>query len=102
MADGVRRGRVTGYRCATCGATVPIDTVHPFRCPAADRGASVMTTGHNGGGGGGEARADEGTAAHHVLHLTVAGPDPVALDDPNPFVAYGPSLAWWAFATARG
>ena len=32
------RGRVTGYRCATCGTAVGIETVHPFRCPAAPVG----------------------------------------------------------------
>ena len=24
------------------------------------------------------------------------------LDEPNPFVRYGPRLAWWAFARANG
>lgn len=75
----VRRGQVVGYRCATCGAPVAIDTVHPFRCPAAEPGDS-----------------------HHALHPVVAGPDPDVIDDPNPFVAYGRSLAWWAFARANG
>ena len=77
--DGVRRGVVTGYRCATCGTAVPIEQVFPWRCPAAAPGN-----------------------AHHVLHPVVGGPDPELIDDPNPFVAYGPSLAWWAFALAHG
>ncbi|HEX2704498.1 MAG TPA: PLP-dependent lyase/thiolase [Candidatus Lustribacter sp.] len=74
-----RRGTVTGYRCATCGTRVAIAAVHPFRCPAAPAGD-----------------------AHHVLHPVVDGPDPGLVEDPNPFVAYGPSLAWWAFARAHG
>ena len=75
----LRRGTVTGYRCATCGTTVGIDTVHPWRCPAAPA-------------------ADH----HHVLHPVVTSPDPDLLDDANPFVAYGRSMAWWAFARAHG
>lgn len=78
MAD-FTRGVVTGYRCATCGAEVAIDTLFPFRCPQAPEGDS-----------------------HHVLHPVVAGPDPELIDDPNPFVRYGRSLAWWAFAQAHG
>ncbi len=39
---------------------------------------------------------------HHVLHPLTAGPEPERLDDENPFVAYGPRLAWWAFARAKG
>ncbi len=77
--EPMRRGRVTAYRCATCGETVSISTVHPFRCPAAAPGDS-----------------------HHVLHPVVEGPAPELIDDPNPFVAYGRSLAWWAFARANG
>ncbi|WP_116113468.1 pyridoxal-phosphate dependent enzyme [Austwickia chelonae] len=78
--DGtVRRGVVAGYRCATCGATVAVDRIHPWRCPSAAAGD-----------------------CHHVLHPVVSGPDPEEIDDPNPFVRYGRSLAWWAFARARG
>ena len=68
-----------GFRCAVCGATVDVATAYPFTCPkatASDR--------------------------HHVLHPLVGSPLPAALDDPNPFVAYGPRLAWWAFARAHG
>ena len=39
---------------------------------------------------------------HHVLHPLDVGPQPASLEDPNPFVAYGPRLAWWAFARANG
>jgi len=79
MADAYTRGFVTGYRCATCGAEVPIGTLHPFKCPDAPAGDS-----------------------HHVLHPVVSGPDPELFDDPNPFVRYGRSLAWWAFARTHG
>ena len=64
------RGTVTGYRCATCGAQVPIDTLYPFKCPEAPAGDS-----------------------HHVLHPVTDGPVPDVIDDPNPFEAYGPSPA---------
>ncbi len=73
------RGIVAGYRCATCGATLALDTLHPFRCPSARPGDS-----------------------HHVLHPVIAGPDPELIDDANPFVRYGRSLAWWGFARAHG
>jgi threonine synthase len=36
-----------------------------------------------------------------VLHPLAAG-QPERVDDPNPFVAYGPRMAWWAFARANG
>jgi threonine dehydratase len=70
---------IVGWRCATCAATVDIAAVHPFTCP----------------------RASDGDR-HHVLHPLVVGPEPPALDDPNPFVAFGPRLAWWSFARAHG
>lgn len=71
------RGTVIGYRCATCGTEVPIDTVNPFRCPAAGD-------------------------SHHALHPVIGTDIPELIDDPNPFVRYGRSLAWWAFAQAHG
>ena len=70
---------IAGWRCAVCGTTVDVAAVHQFRCPrssAYDR--------------------------HHVLHPLTVGSEPERLDDPNPFVAYGPRLAWWAFARANG
>ena len=70
---------MVGWRCAVCGATVDIATPHPFRCP--------RTT---------------DTDRHHVLHPLTIGREPAPLDDPNPFVAYGPRLGWWAFAMANG
>ncbi|GAB77522.1 Threonine dehydratase [Austwickia chelonae] len=75
----VRRGVVTGYRCATCGTSVAVDQTHPWRCPS----APVEDN-------------------HHVLHPVTDGPDPEEIDHPNPFVRYGRSLAWWAFARAHG
>ena len=65
-------------RCAVCGTTVDIATPHPFRCPRATP-----------------------TDRHHVLQPLEAG-EPERVDDPNPFVAYGPRMAWWAFARANG
>jgi threonine synthase len=65
-------------RCAVCGTTVDIATLEPFRCPRATA-----------------------TDRHHVLHPLEAGV-PARLDDPNPLVAYGPRMAWWAFARANG
>jgi threonine dehydratase len=70
---------ILALRCAVCGTTVDIATPYPFVCPnatAADR--------------------------HHVLHPLTTGTEPPPGDDPNPFVAYGPRLAWWAFARANG
>ena len=70
---------VLGWRCAGCGTNVDVATPHPFRCPLAtprDRA--------------------------HVLHPLLASAQPAPLDDANPFVAYGPRQAWWAFATANG
>ncbi len=74
---------IAGLRCAVCGTSVDIATPLAFRCPNA-------------------------TAAdpHHVLHIVegqLDGSAPLAtFDDPNPFVRYGPRLAWWAFARANG
>jgi threonine synthase len=79
----MKRGdRVLCWRCAVCGTTVDVATPHPFVCPRAtprDR--------------------------YHVLH-PLTGPDPNGspdrLDDANPFVAYGPRMAWWAFGATHG
>jgi threonine dehydratase len=70
---------ITGFRCAVCGAGVDVATAAPWRCP----NATI---------------ADP----YHVLHLVDDGGTPQAIDDPNPFVRYGPRLAWWAFARANG
>ncbi len=70
---------IVGWRCAVCATTVDVAAVHPFRCPRA-------------------------TAAdpHHVLHPLEVGPLAAPLEDPNPFVDFGPRLAWWAFARTHG
>ena len=70
---------IAGYRCAACGATVDIAEPLPFRCPNA-------TT------------ADR----HHVLRLAASTVALRPSDDPDPFVAFGPYLAWRAFANAHG
>jgi threonine synthase len=70
---------ITGYRCAVCGAEVPVATACPWRCPNATP-------------------ADP----YHVLHLVDDGAVPDPVDDPNPFVRYGPRLAWWSFARHHG
>jgi threonine synthase len=72
-------GGVVAWRCAVCARTVDIATPHPFRCPNATE-----------------------TDRHHVLHPLTAGEAPDLVDDANPFVTYGPRLAWWAFARANG
>ncbi|TDT17037.1 threonine dehydratase [Ilumatobacter fluminis] len=75
---------IAGWRCAVCGTTVDIAEPFTWRCPRA-------TT------------ADP----YHVLHLLDVDasivPDELgAADDENPFLRYGPRLAWWAFARANG
>jgi len=70
---------ITRFACAVCGAAVGIAAVAPWKCP----NATV---------------ADP----YHVLHLVDDGVVPDDIDDANPFVRYGPRLAWWAFARAHG
>ncbi len=70
---------IAGWRCAVCGTTVDVAAVHPFTCPRATP-----------------------SDRHHVLHPLVVGPEPPPSEDPNPFVAYGPRLGWWAFARTHG
>jgi threonine synthase len=70
---------IAGWRCAVCATTVDIAAVHPFRCPRATP-------------------ADP----YHVLHPLEVGALAAPLEDPNPFVAFGPRLAWWAFARTHG
>ncbi len=69
---------IAGWRCAVCGTSIDVSTPLSFRCPRASA-----------------------TDPHHVLHL-VGAVDAPAADDPNPYVRYGPRLAWWAFARANG
>lgn len=70
---------IVGWRCAVCGTTLDVGEPYPFTCPRATP-----------------------TDRHHVLHPHVVGDEPAPLDDPNPFVRYGPRLAWWAFARTHG
>ena len=70
---------IVGWRCAVCGTDVDVATPYPFTCP----------------------RATPATATTCCTRMTV-GPVPAPLDDPNPFVRYGPRLAWWAFARSHG
>src|SRR5262249_31566183 len=79
---GGRRLRIVvivEYRCAVCGAVLDVHTPFPWRCPNATL-------------------ADP----HHVLHLAETGEPGDEIDDPNPFVRFGPRMAWWAFARANG
>ena len=70
---------IVGWQCAVCATRLDIAEPYPFTCPRATP-------------------ADR----RHVLHPHVVGEEPDPLDDPNPFVRYGPRLAWWAFARTRG
>jgi len=70
---------IVGLRCPVCGTTVDISTPFAWKCPRA--------TTHD---------------PHHVLHLLEAGPAPELLTSDNPFVQFGPRLAWWQFARANG
>jgi threonine synthase len=70
---------IVGWRCAVCGTDVDVATPYAFTCPRATP-----------------------TDRHHVLHPRTVGAEPPPLDDANPFVRYGPRLAWWAFARSHG
>jgi threonine synthase len=72
-------GATVGWRCAVCGATVDIGTALRWRCPNATA-----------------------TDPHHVLHPVTGDHSIEPLDDPDPFVRFGPRLAWWSFARANG
>jgi threonine synthase len=79
--NGASGHAVLGWRCAVCATDVDLADPWPFTCP--------------------RATPDD---RHHVLHPLTgpieAGPD--RIDDPNPFVAYGPRMAWWGFGRAHG
>lgn len=70
---------IVGLRCAVCATAVDIATPFPWRCP--------------------NATTDD---PYHVLHIVEGAERAQRGDDPNPFVRYGPRLAWWAFALANG
>ena len=69
---------VTGWRCAVCSAAVDIATPFTWKCPNARPGQPHLPR------------------LERRLSRLVAG------DDPNPFVAFRPYLAWDAFAAAHG
>jgi threonine dehydratase len=70
---------VVGFRCASCGATVDVAAVFPWRCPNSTD-----------------------TDRHHVLQIVSSLAPLRPVEDPNPFVAFGPYFAWHAFARAHG
>ncbi|CAN5519508.1 hypothetical protein BH24ACT5_BH24ACT5_10030 [soil metagenome] len=72
-------GGTVAWRCAVCRTTVDAATPHGFVCPRSTP-----------------------TDRHHVLHPVSGITPPAPLDHPNPFVAYGPRMAWWTFGTAHG
>jgi len=74
---------IDGFRCASCGAFVGLDTFAPWRCPN-----------------------ETGDRRHVLLRVeasVIDGP-PVGSqdDDPNPFVRFRRFMAWHAFGTAHG
>ena len=75
----MERPLASGWSCAVCGANVDIAEPLRWRCP----NASAVDR-------------------HHALQL-VQGIAPLrGTDDPNPFVAFRPYLAWDSFAAANG
>ena len=75
----MERPLASGWSCAVCGAHVDIAEPLSWRCPNATDGDR-----------------------HHALQL-VQGISPLrGTDDPNPFVAFRPYLAWDGFAAANG
>jgi len=82
--------RVTGWRCAVCGAEVDIATSFPWRCPNAtthDRRHVLRIVNDAGAGGGFEPGS--------ML-------DDAAIPDANPYLRHDADLAWAAHADANG
>ena len=77
--------RVSGFRCAVCGATVDIAAPLTWQCPNATP-----------------------SDRRHVLCIVTLGDHPAVADQsvdtahPNPFVAFRRRLAWDAFAESAG
>lgn len=71
--------KAVGWRCAVCGTRVAIDEALVWRCP--------------------NVGPDD---RHHVLHLEESISPLRGTGDPNPYLAFRSSLAWDAFAAARG
>jgi threonine synthase len=70
---------VVGLRCAVCDAHVPIGQPLTWRCPNASIGGTP-----------------------HLLRFEFVPAPLRASEDPNPFVAFRPYLAWDAFAARAG
>jgi threonine synthase len=70
---------VTGWRCATCSAELPISTPLPFRCP--------------------KASAND---PRHVLQIVHDDSPVTTVDNDSTFVAADLHLAWAAYAEAHG
>ncbi|NDE79634.1 MAG: PLP-dependent lyase/thiolase [Actinobacteria bacterium] len=74
---------IDGFRCASCGAFVGLDTFAPWRCPN-----------------------ENGDRRHVLLRMEAAdiGGSRVVADgdDPNPFVRFRRHMAWYSFAVAHG
>jgi len=68
-----------GWRCATCGTSLHIGAVLPWRCPRASA-----------------------TDRHHVLQIVRRFAPFSPSDDPNPFIANDAELAWAGFGEAHG
>jgi threonine synthase len=74
---------IDGFRCASCGAFVGLDTFAPWRCPN-ERGdrRHVLLRMESSDVGGELVRGDG--------------------DDPNPFVRFREHMAWHSFARSHG
>jgi threonine synthase len=81
-----------GYRCRVCGTEVDAGEPAPWRCPkaTADDRRHVLAF---------VPPPDASTAAGGAGTAPIAAP---IASEQNPFVAYGPRLAWHRFATERG
>lgn len=70
---------VPHWRCTVCGVSVDVAAPFPWRCPRSTP-----------------------SDRRHVLRLVDPRPLAEPLDDANPFVRFGPRLAWWTGARAGG
>ncbi|HSJ90651.1 MAG TPA: PLP-dependent lyase/thiolase [Ilumatobacter sp.] len=82
---------IAGFRCAVCGTSVDIATPLAWKCPNATASDPHHVL-HLLGSGGGSGRETAGQARQF----------PDQNEEVNPFIRYGPWLAWWAFARANG
>lgn len=74
---------IDGFRCASCGAFVGLDTFTPWRCPN-----------------------ETGDRRHVLLRMESSDlGQPLVIadgDDPNPFVRFRHHMAWYSFARSHG